>query len=65
MIIVRRAIMSVRNIIMTLHNWIRILAVTMVVLGPVRTGIVHVADLFLVGLLVTDAWSVLGPMTTI
>ena len=64
-VIVGSAVMAVRNVIMTVHNRIWIRTVSWVMMLPVRTWIVHLSRMFLVGILISHGRSVLDPMTTI
>ena len=50
-----------RNIISSVHNRIRVWTMVMVL----RTWIVHLGRVLLVGVLFADSWGVLDPMTTI
>ena len=64
MIVMRYAVVSMRNIVLTLHNMIWVIAIT-IVLRPVRTCVVHMGNLFLICLSFAHGWCSLDPITTI
>ena len=63
-IVVRSPVVSMRKIVMTLHNWIWLITISVIVL-PVRTWIVHLGCLLWNGLSICNCWSPMDPMTTI
>ena len=64
-VIVRCSIVTMWDVVMTVHNMIRISTVACIMMLPVRTWIVHLSRMIWISLGLADCWSVLDPMTTI